>query len=240
MHSAIGNRLRHGLLAIAREAVRNGTPLPGEHELARRLDANRPQVRQALAQLEYQGIVQRQQGTVTKVDPLALRMTVRLEDQLEHSELLDRLGFSPSVKLLEQRREPLGAELSDALQAPADTSVLRARKVWLADGRPAMIAQNTLVLPESAATDIDASRSAFDIVAELWNEPIVWEVATPGVENIGAADAETLALTEGSACMTLTIIGVLRSGRRVFHALEHHDPDIVRYSVVRRFPDPWS
>jgi hypothetical protein len=40
--------------------------------------------------------------------------------------------------------------------------------------------------------------------------------------------------------MTLTIVGVLRSGRRVFEAAEWHHPDIVRYSVVRRFPDPWS
>ena len=68
--------LRRGVLAIARESAATGTALPGEHELARRLQANRPQVRRVLAGLEAPGIVRRHQGAATTVDPLALRMSV--------------------------------------------------------------------------------------------------------------------------------------------------------------------
>lgn len=237
--------LRRGVLAIAREVSTTGGALPGEHELARRLDANRPQVRRVLAQLEQQGIVRRHQGAATTVDPIALQMTVRLEEQLEHRELLDRLGYEPGVELLGQERMPLSSPLTEILGAPAHAPAILARKRWTADGRPAMLAENVLLLPDTAGADdgadgIDAGRSIFDLVEELWHEPVVWEVATPGVENVAEPHASLLGLPVGAACMTFTIVGVLRSGRRVFHAFERHNPAIVQYSVVRRFPEPWT
>ncbi|WP_382304290.1 GntR family transcriptional regulator [Herbiconiux sp. UC225_62] len=243
--------LRRGVLAIAREVSTTGGALPGEHELARRLDANRPQVRRVLAQLEQQGIVRRHQGAATTVDPIALQMTVRLEEQLEHRELLDRLGYEPGVELLGQERIELASPLTEVLGAPALSPAIRARKRWTADGRPAMLAENVLLLPGSTDEHgtpgvpvgddpIDAGRSIFALVEELWREPVVWEVATPGVENVAEPHATLLGLEPGAACMTFTIVGVLRSGRRVFHAFERHNPAIVQYSVVRRFPEPWT
>lgn len=230
--------LRRGVLAIARESVVTGTAMPGEHELARRFRATRPQVRRVLAQLEAPGIVRRHQGAATTVDPLALRMTVRLEEQIEHSDLLERLGYVPSVEVLQHSTGTLGPELADTLGRSGDAPVLRARKRWSADGRPAMVADNTLVLPEPA--EVDAERSVFAVAAELWRDAIQWEVATPGVENVAEPYADALGLAPGTACLTLTIVGMLRSGARVFHAVERHHPGIVQYSVVRRFPEPWS
>jgi DNA-binding GntR family transcriptional regulator len=241
-------RIRRGVLAIARTASVTGAPLPGEHELARRLQVTRPQIRKVLAQLEQQGIVRRQQGAATTVDPVALGLTVRLEDQLEHTTLLERLGFEPGVELVEQERLTVGERLAETLDVPAGSPALRAVKRWTADGRPAMLAENVLLLPPAEASagsaespgEIDGGRSLFELVESLWREPVVWEIATPGVAELDAAHAALLDLAPGRACMTLTIVGVLRSGRRVFEAAEWHHPDIVRYSVVRRFPDPWS
>lgn len=242
-------RIRRGVLAIARTVSLDGSTMPGEHDLARRLQVNRPQVRKVLAQLEQQGIVRRHQGAATTVDPIALGLTVRLEEQLEHTALLERLGFEPGVELLEQERLPVGRRLAETLEVAPDAPALRASKRWTADGRPAMLADNVLVLPDAdPAGDprgdgpggLDGARSLFELVESLWHEPVVWEIATPGVENLDASRAALLDLEPGRACMTLTIVGVLRSGRRVFEATEWHHPDIVRYSVVRRFPDPWS
>lgn len=237
-------RLRRGLLAIARTASANGDALPGEHELARRLDANRPQVRRVLSQLEQQGIVRRHQGAATTVDPVALQMTVRLEEQLEHRELLDRLGYLPGVELLGHELAPLGARLAQILDAAPDAASLRATKRWTADGRPAMLADNVLLLPdglpEAEAGRLDAGRSIFELIEEIWHEPVVWEVATPGVENIEQPQAGLIGLEPAAACMTLSIVGVLRSGKRVFQAFERHHPEIVQYTVVRKFPEPWT
>lgn len=100
-----------------------------------------------------------------------------------------------------------------------------------------MLAEDVLVLPDDAGP-VDAGTSLFELVVQMWREPVLWEVATPGVENIREPHAALIGLDEGAACMTLAIVGVLSSGRRVFHAFERHHPPLVQYSVVRRFPEP--
>ena len=52
-------RVQHGLLRYVREAAALGAPLPGELELTARLECSRQQLRNAMAQLEAQGIVRR-------------------------------------------------------------------------------------------------------------------------------------------------------------------------------------
>ena len=139
-------RVQHGLLRYVREAAALGAPLPGELELTARLECSRQQLRNAMAQLEAQGIVRRRQGTVTTVDPIALRLSVRLEEQFEHTELLDRLGYHAEVEVLESRTLPLGAEIGAVMERPADTTRLAVRKRWRADGAVAMIADENWTL----------------------------------------------------------------------------------------------
>ncbi|GAA3887659.1 hypothetical protein GCM10022381_32120 [Leifsonia kafniensis] len=232
-------RLRRGLLRIAREADARGDALPGENELARVLGANRPQVRRELAELEHQGIVRRHQGAATTVDPVALRMSVRLEEQVEHTALLRRLGYEPTVDLLESGTGEIPSRIHRNLSAGVPASGIHAVKRWNADGRPAMLAENYLSVPAEHSGTVDAAGSIFDVAEAVWGEPLLWEVATPGVEALSEESADRLQLEPGSPCLTLEIIGVTRSGLRVFHSFERHHPLIVRYSLVRTIPAPW-
>lgn len=232
-------RLRRGVLRIAREADAAGEALPGENELARTLGVNRPQVRRALALLEQQGIVRRHQGAATTVDPVALRMGVRLEEQTEHSELLARLGYEPSVELLESSYVELSAPLQRNLSPRVPGRALRAVKRWRADGVAAMVAENHLAVRDGFDGELDPAASVFEAAAEVWGEELLWEIATPGLQLLEGDAAARLELEPGSPCLTLEIIGVVRSGLRVLHAFEWHHPSIVRYSLVRTIPAPW-
>lgn len=231
--------VRRGVLKLARQSADAQQSLPGEFELADRLFTTRPQIRRVLALLEQQGIVRRQQGAPTTVDPLALRMTIRLEEQVEHSDLLSRLGYEPSVEVLESGRTTFSAAILTNLTPGGATGGLRAVKLWRADGVPAMLAENYLVLPDAYAGEVDPEASIFATAEAIWGEPIIWDVATPGVENLGDVAAARLELEPGRACLTMEILGVTRSGRRVFYAFERHHPEIVKYSLVRSLPSPF-
>lgn len=232
-------RLRRGVLRIARAADAASEPLPGEYELARLLDTSRPQVRRVLGALEQQGIVRRTQGAATTVDPVALRMSIRLEDLVDHSTLLSRLGYVPSVDVLEVSWVDLPARVQRNLSPGLPSRGQRAVKRWWADEEPAMIAEDHLVLPAGCGEQANAAQSIFELAAAAWGEDIQWQIATPGVESLSSENAELLALPEGSPCLTLEIIGVTRGGLRVFHAFERHHPSIVRYSLVRSVPPLW-
>ena len=230
-------RIHHGLLRYVREAAASSTPLPGEVELAARLECSRQQVRHALAELDRQGIVRRRQGAATTVDPVGLRMSVRLEEQYEHAELLGRMGYTSRVEVLESTQEPLDAVVAGLLSSDPGSNSLRIRKRWLADGTPAMVADDVIALPDGV--QMDAEESIFTAVDKVWGEPIVWEVATPGVASLNAEMSALFDLPVGTAVMTLELIGVGASGRRLFYSFEHHHPDIVKYSLVRTVRPPW-
>ena len=237
---ALDARVRGGVLRFVREAVIAMQALPGEVELAKRLDVSRQQVRHALSSLERQGIVKRRQGAATVVDPVALRMSVRLEEQLEHTELLTRMGFEAAVDVIESSLVPMPAAIAPLLTSDAGPTAFRVVKRWSADGVPAMVAENLVSLPDTVPEGMRGDESVFTLAERVWGESIVWEVTTPGVATLDERQAALLDLPVGAPAFTLEIIGTTVSGRRTFHAFEIHNPAIVSYSFVRTVRPPWS
>ncbi|MBB2976917.1 DNA-binding GntR family transcriptional regulator [Microbacterium endophyticum] len=232
-------RVQHGLLRFVREAAHNRTPLPGEIELTSRLGCTRQQLRNAMAGLEAQGVVRRRQGTVTTVDPIALRLSVRLEEQFEHTDLLNRLGYRAEVEVLDSHRAPLHPDVAAVMELPANTEGISVRKRWRADGAVAMIADDVVPLGAEDLTR-GPDESIFALAARVWGEPVIWEVSTPGITTLDENLAALFERDIGAPVMTFEIIGIGTSGRRLMHSFEYHDPDIVSYSLVRTVRPPWG
>ncbi|MFT4210686.1 MAG: GntR family transcriptional regulator [Microbacterium sp.] len=232
--------VHRALLGVVRQAAASGEALPNEYDLAERIGCSRQQVRNALSALEAAGILRRRQGAPTTVDPLGLQMSVRLEDQFEHTELLARLGHRASVELLENEPARLPARIAALLGVPESAPALRTLKRWSADDRPVMLAEGYLLLPDAADAHRDMPSSVFAAVSALWGEPIIWDVTTPGAASLDAETAALLRMDPGAATLTLELVGVAASGRRLFYAFEHHDPAVVRYSLVRTVRPPWG
>lgn len=232
--------VHRALLGIVRQAAESGVPLPNEYDLAERIGCSRQQVRHALAALDAAGVIRRRQGAATTVDPLGLQMSVRLEDQFEHTELLARLGHRASVEILENELARLPARIAALLGVDETVPALRTLKRWSADDRPVMLAEGYLLLPDAADADREIPASVFTAVSALWGEPIIWDVTTPGAASLDGETADLLGMAAGSAALTLELVGVAASGRRLFYAFEHHDPAVVRYSLVRTVRPPWG
>ncbi|GAA1705306.1 hypothetical protein GCM10009808_24080 [Microbacterium sediminicola] len=230
-------RVLHGLLRFVREAALAHTPLPGELDLTARLSCTRQQLRNAMSELEAQGIVRRRQGSVTTVDPIALRLSVRLEEQFEHVDLLNRLGYRAEVEELSSETTTLGPTVAAVMEMPENAPAIQVRKLWRADGAVSLVATDIVPLPGPASPV--KNESVFALAARLWGEPVVWEVTTPGVAVLDDALAELFERPVGTPVMTLELIGIGASGRRLLHSLEYHDPDIVTYSLVRTVRPPW-
>jgi GntR family transcriptional regulator len=128
--------------------------------------------------------------------------------------------------------------VADLLDVPKDAPAISVRRRWYADGMPAMVADDILLLPPGA---YDAPEgSLFDAAASLWGEPVVWEVTTPSAAAADARLAALLGLAEQSPLLVFETVGMGTRGHRIFYALEHHRPDLVSYSVVRTVRPPWS
>jgi Transcriptional regulators len=220
------------VMRFVRDAAAAHEPLLGEVELAERVGATRKQVRDILAALEQQGIVHRRQGAATTVDPVAMRMGVRLEDQVEHEVLLQQLGYESAVEVISRLEVPLPAATAAMLMRTAGSRAAQVVKRWRADGAVAMLASDLLPLPDGAAVE-SLGDSIYETAQRLWGESITWEVTTPSAELLSPADAGLFERDPGIPVLTLDIVGIGTSGRRLFHAREIHDPGTVSYSLLR-------
>ena len=145
--------VHRALLRIVRHAAETGTPLPNEYDLAERLGCGRQQVRHALGALETAGVIRRRQGTPTTVDQMGLQMSVRLEDQFEHTELLARLGYEATVEILETEIALLPARVAALLGVERDGE--GEKKGAGKAGDPPMISVHRVLLLLSPASDAD-------------------------------------------------------------------------------------
>jgi GntR family transcriptional regulator len=228
---------RHRVVSQLRQFISelnaNGeTMVPSEAQLTLELGVSRATVRDALTRLEAEGLILRRKGADTIINSAALDLAARIDLQVDFLEILNEAGFKGSVRLLEAGQAILGSRETALLKAEAGTSALRTVKLWMADGRPVMIAVDWI--PTSGdVRDIDCTRPVFELAATLTGEDIGWEVVSPGATAVRGEVARRLGLQAGEPVWTLERVGLSRTGRRCFLAIESHVPSIVRYGFVR-------
>ena len=215
----------------------NGLVLPGEPKLASMLGVGRATLRDALTRLEAEGLILRRKGADTIVNTAAFGLRARIDLQADFSEILRDSGFEAELELLDATRSPMTEAAAVALGLGPEELALRTRKLWSADGRPVMFAEDWVPLFDSPAQP-DPQLPVFELAAELGGEEIAWELASPGaVVSEGDIDGY-LRLDPGSPLWTLDRVGIGRSGRRAFFASEYHVPSIVRYGFIRSLGRP--
>jgi GntR family transcriptional regulator len=220
------------LRALCLKLGATGAVVPSETHLATQFGVSRSTIREALKALETEGLLLRAKGMVTIVNSAALDMRARIDLQVDFAEILKDAGYAATVVVLEAGQGSLGSDEAAALGLPRGTPAFRTVKRWEADGEPAMVAVDWLPRPDGL-DEIDPMRPVFEVAASIWGEPIGWEVVVPGAVAAQAHVAEWLQVQPGSALWTLDRVGMGRTGRRCYLALEYHLPSVIRYGFVR-------
>ena len=112
-----------------------GRILP-ETDLATEMGVSRNTVRDALSQLEVEGVVFRKQGAGTFVNEARLLVKTRLEEIIPYRDMIREHGFVPDIRLISINEEPAGPEIAAILNLAPDTTLLVVQKLFLADNQP--------------------------------------------------------------------------------------------------------
>nr|PZM98471.1 MAG: GntR family transcriptional regulator [Thermocrispum agreste] len=110
-----------------------GTAIPTERSLAMEFGASRTTVRQALADLTVEGRVRRVQGSGTFVAEPKVAQPLQLSS---YTEDMQAQGKTPSSRLLAIDDIPADTELAERLGMRRGETVLRVRRLRLADDEP--------------------------------------------------------------------------------------------------------
>ena len=122
-----------------------GEKIPSERELMKQYRLSRNTIRQAVSQLNNEGITYSNHGAGTFVTKVGEMLRSRIDIFAEHNHLLRTAGFTPTSKLLSGSLLKSDALLSEKLEIEPNTELVCFKKIFFADGIPAILAYDYMV-----------------------------------------------------------------------------------------------
>jgi GntR family transcriptional regulator len=209
-----------------------GSLLPSEAELCARYSVSRTVVRQALGELENEGLVLKVKGKGTfttgrKVD------TSFIQDTLGFHESMSKAGHLVQSRILKLLTEPATLDLARLLEVREGEPIIRLDRVRSIDGRAVQVARAVMpakIFPGLVDMDL-AERSLYQVMRERYG--VRPARGHRGIEAIALSkeDAEHLGVARGS--LGLRVHSITRTSDDVVfeHYIANYRGDSFRFEI---------
>lgn len=193
---------------------REGDLLPSESALCRRYSVSRTVVRQALGELENDGLVHKVKGKGTYVTGRSLTPGF-VQQSLGFHESLVHAGHTVRSRIIDLRAEPSGAALAKLVEVGLGEAVVRFDRVRSVDGRPVQVVRTVLpsrLFPRLEELDL-TDRSLYQVLADSYGVRPATGQRAIGAMALSQEDALYLGAAEGEPA--LRVEGATRSAEGV-------------------------
>ena len=222
---------------IERGVYKPGDRLPSEPDLIREYGISRITVRQALDDLEGEGLIVRRHGKGTYVAERQIEQElVRLTDFVED---MQRAGQNPSSQVLGRVYEAAHGPIAGALRLPEGTQVMRIDRLRMANEQP--VAYDTTWLPlryGELLTGRDLTRETiYHILETRFAIPVLSGTFTITATGATPQLSEALEVAECSALLVIERVSYTSRNEPVYLQKRYYRPDRVQYRVMLRRHD---
>lgn len=213
-----------------------GNQLPGEPELCRLFDVSRTVIRQALREMQYEGLIVKKKGKGTFVaepkivEHLFQNLTGFYQDMTER-------GFTPVTKVLKQELVPASSKVAGYLGLDPGVSVIQIHRLRSVEDVP-IILDNTYLpyalCPKVLHTDL-SSQSLYAFLGQEYSFVIARGRRTLEAVSANEYEASLLEVDVGSPLILLDSVSYLDNGTPVeyFHGLHRGDRSKFEVELVR-------
>jgi GntR family transcriptional regulator len=213
-----------------------GDQFPGEHELGREYGVSRTVIRQALAEMEQEGLILRRKGKGTYVaqpkiaESLAQKLTGFYQDMTER-------GLKPVTQVLHQRVTPANERTALYLEITPGTLVVDIMRLRFVNDAPIQVVTSYIpyaLCPKVAEVDL-TNRSLYTF---LENEcGLLLSHGKRFIEAVAAneSEAKLLQVKRGAPLIMLDSVSYLEDCKPVeyYHALHRGDRSRFEIELVR-------
>jgi GntR family transcriptional regulator len=220
---AIRERIRSGELAV-------GAPLPSESELGAQFGASRGPVRQALAQLRNEGLIETSQGRVPTV--LGRPLAQSIDDFFSFSAWVQATGRTPGQHTIELAWRVPPAAVAEKLKLAASdraVSIVRRRSI---DGQPAML-ERSWYISEAGRQLFDFDPDDGSIFGMLIERGVPLDIGTHTIDAVAAnvLDAEQLEVPLGTPLLRVERVTTSSSGQVIEYAEDRYRTDRAKLAI---------
>ncbi len=213
-----------------------GDQLPGEPELCRLFDVSRTVIRQALNEMQHEGLIVKRKGKGTFVaepkivEHLFQNLTGFYQDMVER-------GFTPITKVLKQELVPASPKVAGYLGLEPEVSVIQIYRLRSVEGVP-IILDNTYLpyalCPKVLHTDL-SSQSLYAFLEQEYGFVIAHGRRTLEAVAANEYEASLLEVDVGSPLILLDSVSYLDNGTPIeyFHGLHRGDRSKFEVELIR-------
>ncbi|MBU3057824.1 UTRA domain-containing protein [Pseudomonas indica] len=220
---ALEEQIGHGLLTP-------GSKLPAERKLSELFDTTRITLREALGQLEAQGLIYREERRGWFVSPPRVAYNPLVRSHF-HA-MVGEQGRVPATDVLSARLQPASADICDVLGLPALSGVIQIRRARRIDGRLVLYVEhylNPAYFP--GILDFDLTRSLTELYASEYGihyGRVRFDMVPTALQPEAAA---ALRVAAGSPALRITRINRDQHGRIIDCDLEFWRHDAIHVQV---------
>ena len=225
------------LIAELKDGVfKTAEKLPAELDLSERLGVSRTVIRDALADLECEGLIERVRGIGTVINRDIVNLKCRLDLKFEYNQIITDCGATPKSDSIIIRVEHADESLAQRLMLDVGANVIVCEKRMLASGVPVIYSIDYIsmgLFSDMDYRDIDWSLPIFDIFETYCGLTVITDIAkitaTNGCDKIRAK----LNVPNGQSLIMLDEIGYCKLSRPVLRSLEYYT-DFFEFTMLRK------
>jgi GntR family transcriptional regulator len=210
--------------------------LPSEPKLANLLGVSRTTVRQALTELERDGLIVRRHGVGTFVNRHVQSIQTRLEQVWDFDEMIRVSGHDSSVQHVEMSLGSATPGVVEKLALNPGDEVLTTVNVFLADDVPVIYCLDVIPagLVRRAYRDEELQGPVFAFLENRCNQRIDYYIAEVLSVVADTQLAEWLGCNVGSPLHYFEEVGFNAEGTPVIYCEEYYRPEYFSFKVVRK------
>lgn len=213
-----------------------GERLPGEHDLCERYGISRTVVRQALHELELEGLIIRRKGRGSFVAEPKISESLAQKLTGFHQDMTER-GHRPVTQVLRLAVVPAAKEVADYLALEPGDPVIELERLRAVQGESIVLV--TSYLPHALCPDLEqidfTDRSLYETLETQYDLIIARGRRHIEAVPANAKEAELLDITEGAPLLMLDSVSYLADGTPIeyYHALHRGDRSRFDVELVR-------
>jgi GntR family transcriptional regulator len=222
-------------------AIDPGSEIPSERELQENYNVSRHTIRQAFNLLVSEGLVRREQGRGSYILPEGVKVRSRIDTFFEHNAMLGEFGYKTTVRHIATEQCKPNDSIRMALGLSKEEEVLCFTKLFLANGKPAILAKDHIPLKviKNPYDPEGAGHSFFPFVEDLVGKRIEYLISDIVPISASGEIADLLRCTEGAPLLLLQEL-FLDATQQVplQFASNYHNPELIHFSILRKRRQP--